>query len=158
MSGTYDTGSSKRADFPLPDVDWPVLAPFWVGAAAGVLRLSFCDRCGATRWYPTGVCLCGTTGLVWRDLSGRATVYSFTVVHHVFLPQYRDLVPFVAALIEPEDAPGARLATRLIDCAPADVHCGMAVSARFEPLLFADVEGSVTAPVFAPAPISMSGA
>jgi uncharacterized protein len=150
MSGTYDTGSSKRADFPLPDVEWPVLAPFWEGAAAGVLRLAFCDRCGSTRWYPTGDCACGDSGLAWRDLSGRATVYSFTVVHHVFLPQYRDLVPFVAALVEPDGAPGARLATRVVDCAVTVVRCNMAVAVRFEPLRFAGVEGSVIAPVFAP--------
>jgi uncharacterized protein len=149
-SGSYGHGSSKRLDFPLPDVSWPELARFWAGAAVGELHLPFCVGCEATRWYPTGTCLCGEAATVWRRLSGRATVFAYTVVRHVFLPQYRDLVPFVAALVEPDDAPGARLATRLIDCAGEDVHCDMAVAVRFEPLMFAGVEGSVMAPVFAP--------
>jgi uncharacterized protein len=149
MAGVYEHGSSKRLDFPLPDVALPVLAPFWAGAASGEFRLPFCDGCRECRWYPADTCdACGATPLTWRPLSGRGHIYSFTTVRHVFLPQYRDLVPFVAALVVPEEAPTARVATRLVAVGIRTVRCDAPVVVRFELLQFAGVEGSVVAPVF----------
>ena len=42
----------KRDDFPLPDVDDPITAPFFAGAARGELVIPRCDSCGAYVWYP----------------------------------------------------------------------------------------------------------
>ena len=153
-SGAYDTHRSAktRADFPLPDVTWEPARPYYEGAAVGELRLPFCDACGATNWYPKGVCLaCDATSFTWRATAGTGTVFSFVVVRHVFLPQYKDLVPFVAGLVELDDAPGARITSRITGADPADVHIGMPVVATFEPLHFAGVDGEVVAPLFRPA-------
>lgn len=149
MAGVYEHGSSKRLDFPLPDVTLPELAPFWAAAAVGEFQLPFCDGCGGCRWYPGETCdQCGGARLSWRRLSGRGTIYSFTTVRHVFLPQYRDLVPFVAALVVPEEAPTARVATRLVDIGDRVVRCDDSVVVRFETLRFAGVDGDVVAPLF----------
>lgn len=146
MSGT------RRATFPLPDLSWEAVTPFWDGAAAGELRLPFCTACDATNWYPLPECRsCGSPELDWRTLPGTATLFSFSVLHHVFLPQYRDLVPFVTGLVLPDGAPGARLVTRIVDVDPKDVRCDMPVEVVFRPLEFAGVEGSVMAPLFRPA-------
>ena len=53
-SGAYDPERSvkSRLSFPLPDVSWQVAAPYWEGAAAGELRLSFCVSCGSANWFP----------------------------------------------------------------------------------------------------------
>lgn len=149
MPGVYNQGSSKRLDFPLPDLSFPLLAPFWDAAARDEFHLPFCSACATCRWYPSETCgSCGGEPLAWRRLSGKATVYSFTVIHHVFLPQYRDLVPFVAALIVPDEAPAARVATRLVDVEPSAVRCDLRVEVTFTDLRFAGVEGTVRAPVF----------
>lgn len=145
--------STRRATFPLPDLSWEAVTPFWDGASAGELRLPFCTACGRPNWYPRPKCrLCGATGIEieWRALPGSATLFSYSVLHHVFLPQYRDLVPFVTALVLPDGAPGARLVTRIVDVDPKDVHCDMALEVVFRPLEFAGVEGSVMAPMFRP--------
>ena len=42
----------QRADFPLPDVDDPLTAPFFAGAARGELVIPRCDACDAYVWYP----------------------------------------------------------------------------------------------------------
>ena len=42
----------QRDDFPLPDVDDPLTAPFFAGAARGELMITRCDACAAYVWYP----------------------------------------------------------------------------------------------------------
>ena len=46
----------KRDDFPLPDVDDVLSAPYFEGAARGELVIPRCDACGAYVWYPADVC------------------------------------------------------------------------------------------------------
>ncbi len=87
----------------------------------------------------------------WTRLSGRATLFSFVVVHHAFLPQYQGLTPFLPALVVPEEAPSIRLTTRLVDCRPEELRMDMPVEAVFRPLEFKGVDGSVIAPLFRPA-------
>jgi uncharacterized OB-fold protein len=150
-------------DFPLPDVDWPPARPFWDGAAAGELRLPRCPACGRIHWYPEGPCRrCGApTGadadagagspLRWEPVSGRGTLFSWSVVTQVFLPQFRDLVPVVPALVAVDEDPDVRLVTRVVDADPADLRVDQPVRVVFRPLTFAGVAGSVAAPLFVPA-------
>ena len=50
----------RRDDFPLPDVDDPLTAPFFAGAARGELMITRCDACGEYVWYPQRACpTCG---------------------------------------------------------------------------------------------------
>ena len=142
-----------RADFPLPDVDWPPLREFWAGAAEGELRLPRCASCERWRWYPGPTCPnCGDEELSWVALSGQARVFSWVVVRHAFLPAFRDDVPFVSALVTPDEAPEVRLATRIVDVAPDAVAIDDPVVVDFRPLTFPDVRGEVVAPLFRPAP------
>ena len=147
------SGAAKfGARFPLPDVTWAPAAPFYATAAAGELQLPFCNACGRVSWYPKKTCIwCPGDTFTWRMLPGTGTVFSFVVVRHTFLPQYADLIPFVTALVSVDDAPGARLTSRLVDVDPEAVHIDMRVEAVFTPLRFAGVDGEVVAPLFRPA-------
>ena len=147
-------------DFPLPDRDWPPARPFWEGAAAGELRLPRCPACARIHWYPEGPCrrcgsaaagLGGESPLRWEPVSGRATLFSWSVVTQVFLPQFRDLVPVVPALVCVDEDPSVRLVTRIVDAEPASLRVDQPVRVVFRPLTFAGVDGSVTAPLFVPA-------
>jgi uncharacterized OB-fold protein len=148
----YREGSTKRAGFPLPDVEWPPTAPFWDGAAQHELRIPFCDACGAANWYPHDRCeACGGEAFTWRVMSGRGRLFSWVVVHRPFLPQYAGDVPFVPALVELDDAPEVRVPTRLVDCDPEALAFDQPVRVVFRPLRFTGVDGEVIAPFFAPA-------
>ena len=144
-------------DFPLPDLGWPPVRPFWDGAAAGELRLPRCPSCGRIHWYPEGPCRrCGEPAgaeapLRWEPVSGRGTLFSWSVVTQVFLPQFRDLVPFVPALVAVDEDRDVRLVTRIVDAEPDDLRVDQPVRVVFRPLAFAGVDGSATAPLFVPA-------
>ena len=144
--------SIQREDFPLPDTEWEPTRGYWEAAAAGELRVPRCTSCAEWSWYPKEACPgCGGSEMPWTRLSGRATLFSYVVVHHAFLPQYRGLTPFLPALVVPEEAPGIRLTTRLVDCEPGELRMDMPVEAVFRPLEFEGVDGSVVAPLFRPA-------
>ena len=108
--------------FPLPDAD---TAPFWDAVTAGRLDVQRCQSCGRHVFYPRSLCPhCGGADLEWVTVSGRGTVYSYTVVHRA-PAEFEAEAPYVVALVELEE--GVRMLTRLIDVEPAAVGVGMPV-------------------------------
>jgi uncharacterized OB-fold protein len=140
-----------RDDFPLPDTEWEPTREFWGRAARDELVLPRCDGCGAWCWYPRRACrACGHDTWSWVPVSGRGTLFSWTVVRHAFLPQFRDLVPFVTGLVSVDEDPAVRLATRVVDCDPDDLRCGLPVAVVFRDLQFPGIDRVVRAPMFRP--------
>ncbi len=139
-----------RADFPLPDLSWPATAEFWRRAARNELAIPRCEQCGRWVWYPQDRCpICGGTRTPWTAVSGRGWLYSWSVVRHIFLPAYADLVPYVVGLVALAEDPLVRVAGRIaVDPGAPIAECPVEVT--FAPLRFAGVEGEVTAPVFRP--------
>ena len=106
---------------------------FWAGGAAGQLLVNRCDACG--RWHhpPKPVCPhCFSTAVAPKPVSGRGTVWAATVNHQQWFAT-RD-APYVIAIVELAEQAGLRLLTNIVDCDPAQVHAGMAVTVGFEPL------------------------
>jgi uncharacterized OB-fold protein len=142
-----------RTDFPLPDVDWPPTARFWEAAAECRLELPRCGQCGRLCWYPKETCsYCGGSAFAWEPVAGRARLFSWAVVRNVFLPQYRDKVPYVTGLVSLEEDPSVRLVTEIVD---TDVDAGglefdQPMEVVFRSLRFAGVKGTVMAPLFRP--------
>jgi uncharacterized OB-fold protein len=137
--------------FPLPDVDWEPTRELFAGAARGELRITRCDLCGRYVWYPGTPCRgCGATRQAWTTVSGRGALFSWSVVHFPWIPQFAALVPFVTALVALDEDPGVRLVTRIVDCAPENLRCDLPVTAVFRPLRFAGVAGEVVVPMFQP--------
>ncbi|WP_372512950.1 Zn-ribbon domain-containing OB-fold protein [Mycobacterium cookii] len=106
------------------------------------LRIAHCDKCG--RWVHPAAAECRDCGgtLVARPVSGRGTVFTYTVNHHAFNPEIP--TPYVIALVELAEQSGLRIAANIVDCEPDSVTCGMRVEALPEP-------GPGGAPRFAPA-------
>src|SRR4051794_3146556 len=70
------------------------------------MRLQRCSRCGTFRFYPTPVCpACFSTGHTWERIGGRATLYSFTVVHKPVTEAFAAETPYVVALVTLEEGP-----------------------------------------------------
>jgi uncharacterized OB-fold protein len=109
-----------------------VTEPFWQAAKQRRLVAPRCGDCGTFRLPPTPFCPeCQSTAVDWPQLSGRATVYSFAVVHGY--PGLPDLT-LVPAVVELPDAPGARLVTNVVGVEPADVRIGLALTVDFHPI------------------------
>jgi uncharacterized protein len=119
---------------------------FWTGGADGRLHITRCTRCGLWVSRPTEDCPeCGGA-VEARPVSGRGTVFTYTVNYQPFNPAVP--VPYVIAIVELGDGPGLRIATNIVDCEPDSVHVGLAVEVRFERHNTDD--GVVYAPVFVP--------
>jgi uncharacterized OB-fold protein len=139
-------------DFPLPDIDWEPTRQFWAGAAHGELLITRCDACGRYVWYPEPPCrYCGETRLTWTPVSGRGSLFSWCVLHHAWIPQFKEQLPFVSGLISLAEDPAVRLVSYVIDCPIESLRCDMPVQVVFRPLRYPGVEGEVMAPMFAPA-------
>lgn len=102
--------------------------PFWDACRRRELRLQRCSECGAFRQPPSAGCPhCGSAQSDWPLLSGRGTVFSYTIVHHAAVPPLAAEVPYNVVVVALDDAPGARLISNLLDVAPAEVAVGMRV-------------------------------
>lgn len=110
----------------------PITEPFWQAAKQRRLVAPKCRSCGHFRLPPTPYCPeCQSDGVDWTELSGRAEVFSFAVVHG--FPGLPD-VTLVPVVVDLPDAPGARLVSNVIDIEPTDVHIGMQLVVDFHPI------------------------
>ncbi len=124
---------------------------FWANAKRHVLSLQRCGQCGRYRFYPRQTCPnCLSDVYDWAQVSGRGTIYSFTVVHRPAGPGFADMAPYVAAIIDLEE--GARMLTHIVRCPPDKVKVGMPVRVVFE-----DVSPEIAIPKFEPASLSTGG-
>ena len=113
---------------------------FFEGAKAGRLLIQRCNACAALQHPPTAACAaCGSLDLGVQQASGRATLFSHTVVHAPVVAPFKP--PYLVALVELEE--GTRLVTELVDIAPVDAHIGMALEVDF-----AQVDAELVLPVF----------
>jgi uncharacterized OB-fold protein len=121
----------------------PTSAPYFDALREGRLRLQRCPRDGFF-FYPRSRCPdCLGDDWSWEDVSGRGTVYSFTVDRVGLDPAQRSRIPLVIAIVELEEGP--RLTSNVVGCTPAAVSVGLPVVATFEDL------GSETLVHFQPA-------
>jgi uncharacterized OB-fold protein len=139
----------RRDDFPLPDVDERLTAPYFAGAARGELMITRCDACDQFVWYPREQCPSCAGPLTWTAVSGNATLFSWAVVRRAFLPAFADQVPFVTALVAIDEEPAVRLPTYMVDAEPDTLRADEPVRVTFRPLSFTTVPGkSVIVPMF----------
>ena len=133
--GTYEK--------PIPQPD-ATEKPFWEGAAQGELRIQRCPACGHRQHYPRALCTrCGETPQ-WEVASGRGSVHTFTIVRQNGAKPFRDELPYVVAIIELSE--GVRMMGNITDCAPEDVHIGLAVRAYA-----VEIEDGIAIPYWRPA-------
>lgn len=106
------------------------------------LLIEHCDNCA--RWVHPAAGRCRQCGgaLVARPVSGRGTVFTYTVNYHPYNPEIP--VPYVIAIVELAEQSGLRVAANIVGCEPDSVECGMPVQVRPE-------KGAGGAPLFAPA-------
>lgn len=104
---------------------------FWRGGADGKLRLLRCRTCKTYIHPPTPIC----PGCLGKDVSpvevsGRATVATFTLNHQPWVPASDH--PYCIAIVEIEEDPSIRLTTNIVNCPAEQVTIGMPVRVVFE--------------------------
>ncbi|MGA5446042.1 Zn-ribbon domain-containing OB-fold protein [Streptomyces umbrinus] len=144
------------ARFDLPEVD-AFTRPYWDAAAEGRLLLRRCGACGRAHHYPREFCpRCWSEDVTWEPASGRATLYTWSVVHRNDLPPFGSRTPYVAAVVDLAEGP--RMMTEVVGCGEGALRVGMALEVAFraeeaEKAEGEGTEGAVTVavPVFRPA-------
>jgi uncharacterized protein len=119
-------------------------SPFWEGANEGRLLIQRCQQCGTYIHLPRPVCRnCLSFDLQPEAVSGRATLYSYTITYKAFHPFFVDKVPYVLASVELAEQPNLRLLTNLVDLDESDIHIGMDLIVDFR-----ELEPGYAVPVF----------
>jgi len=116
---------------------------YWTGGSEGRLMMSFCGDCSRFFHPPASVCpRCGGPAAP-RAVSGRGSLYTFTVNRHPYHPVVPP--PYIVAIVELEEQAGLKFTTNLVNCAVDDAEIGMAVRVVFEQT------GDAWVPIFEPA-------
>jgi uncharacterized OB-fold protein len=128
---------------PVPD---RATRPFWLAANEKIFVLPWCTACGRPHWYPRASCPnCYSAALEWRPASGIARLYAWSVVRVNDLPAFKELVPYVAAVVELSEGP--RVQTMLVDVDATELRAGDELRVQFVP----SISGDWQLPVFGPA-------
>lgn len=136
--------SEKKPSRVLPQLT-PENEHYWRGGARGELTFLRCAACAQFVHPPSPVCpQCLSRELAPAAVSGRATLLTYTVNHHPWIPGFDP--PYVIAIVEIEEQVGLRLTTNLVGCAQGEIAIGMPLRARFE-----DLGDGVFLPLFEPA-------
>jgi uncharacterized OB-fold protein len=118
--------------------------PFWDGAKQRELMAYKCLNCGTYYWPAVDCLSCGNPKMEWTKISGQGEIYTFTILHQLYNPAWKDEIPYNVAWIKLDEGP--IFISNVIGCKNEDLHIGMRVEAVFD-----DVTEEVTLPKFKPA-------
>jgi uncharacterized OB-fold protein len=129
---------------PLPILDADS-KEFWEGCHRHELLLQKCADCNSFYFQPGPICpQCFSTNVKWEKVSGKGTVYTYTVVRRALSPDWEDVVPYTVGVIELAEGP--RMVSNIVDCSPEDIKIGMPVQVTFD-----DITENASLPKFKPA-------
>ncbi|MBV6756695.1 Zn-ribbon domain-containing OB-fold protein [Rhodococcus opacus] len=112
---------------PRPDAD---TREYWAAAAQGKLLIQRCEDCETPRFYPRLLCpKCHSQRSRWDESTGAGAIHSFSIVHRAPLPEFRDKVPYVVALIDLDD--GVRMFSNITGTTGDALHIGARVRVTF---------------------------
>lgn len=116
--------------------------PFWTGGHDGQLLIERCEKCARWQHPPAGRCAACGGDAVPRPVSGRGTVFTYTVNAHQYHPDVPP--PYVIAIIELEEQADLRVVANVVECDEAALRIGLPVRVAFEH------HGEHAVPVFVP--------
>jgi len=103
--------------------------PYWEAAANQQLLVQLCDDCRQHQFPPRAHCAaCGSANLSWQAVSGKGTVYTYTVAHRPPHPVLVDQCPLIIAVVELAEGP--RMMSNVVDCDPRDLQQQLTLASR----------------------------
>jgi len=119
------------ADFsrPMP-VPTPTTQSFWDALAQHKIRIQYSPSAGRYVFYPR-VLAPGTLvdDLEWREISGAALLFTYTVAHRPVAPHFANDAPHIVAVGMWDEGP--RFATEIVNVEPAELRVGMRIRPVF---------------------------
>ena len=130
---------------PMPEPT-PVSAPFWEGLAQRRIRIQYSLSSDEYVFYPRTLApRTLADDLVWREISGEGTLYTYTVARRPTAPFWSDRVPQLLAVVQWDEGP--RVTTELTNVDPEGIRIGM----RVRPVFQSDPESGMTLLWYEPA-------
>ena len=129
--------------YPLPDLDDPIIRPFWDGAREGKLILQRDRVTGAVHWPLKPAYWKGGDRLEYFEAAGAGEVYTYVVGYEPFLPAFKHLLPHIIVVVQLDEGP--RIVGYMVGCTPEEMAFGMRVRVVFKRL-----NDRVTLPVWEP--------
>lgn len=143
MSDTDASYDATVVQKPVPTPD-EASRPFFEGAREHRLMIQKCSSCGAVMWPVKTRCdNCLQATVTWVQASGKATLYSFTLMHQLLHPGFASEIPYTIAQVDL--AEGLRILTNVVGCRNDELVIGMPLKVTFE-----DLSSEVTLPKFRP--------
>ncbi|MCW2405126.1 putative OB-fold protein [Sphingobium sp. B1D7B] len=123
----------------LLDIDRPLppersfSRPYWEATREKKLLIQYDRVARAYQFYPrpTSIYTGRRDTLEWREVSGRGTIFSYTIVRRA-RPPFRDKEPYVVAMVTLEE--GVNVMSNIIHCSEAELKTGLAVKPYWHPL------------------------
>lgn len=116
--------------YPLPRPNAQTQA-YWDGAAQDQLRYQRCRACGHVQLIPRSLCeQCQCNELDWHESAREGVVLTFTTVHRAPLPAFKEMVPYVIAIVDMDE--GFRVMANALTAARQDLAIGSRVHIGFQ--------------------------
>ena len=129
---------------PTPQVESDV---YWQKAKEHELWLRYDNDAQQYYFYPRDISpITFSRNTEWRQVSGKATLYTYAIVHRAPHPGFVEDVPFVTALVELDEGPIMPTNIVMDDPTPEKLVIGMPLEVVFE-----DVTDDISLPKFKPA-------
>ena len=127
------TTQSAPPEKPAPQPLNPELTrPFWEATKRHELVLPRCRHCARFHFYPRELCPhCFSKDLEWVPASGRAHLYTYSIIHQPANPAFAPDVPYVYATVQLDE--GVFMMSNVINCRiPDDIKIEMPLTAVFD--------------------------
>ena len=115
---------------PMPD---DLTRPFWDAARERRLEIQRCRACGYYNHPPRPLCdACGSEDLEFEPVSGRGTIYSYTIMRQRNVKGFEDDVPYVNVIVELGEQPMLFMITYMPGSKADKVRIGQRVQVVYE--------------------------
>jgi len=129
----------------LPAVD-DLSRPFWEAAKQHRLVIQQCGQCGYFNHPPRPVCdACLSQQLAFTPVSGKGTIYTFSVMYQPNIAGFEDQIPYLNILVELDEQPRLFVVSNWPGSERNKVKIGGRVEVYFE-----DVNEEISLPQFRP--------
>ncbi len=119
---------------------------FWEGVQDRKLMILRCDDCGMFIHFPRDVCrFCLSVRLKPTEVSGRATLDTWTEPHQSTDPFFAERVPYIVAIVELAEQPHLKTVTNIVDCDADRLRTGMELVVDFR-----EIAPNLVLPLFKP--------
>ncbi len=136
------TGYNKPVPVPQVESDF-----YWEKCKEHELWLRYDNDAQQAYFYPRDISpITFSRNTTWIQASGKATLYTYAIVHRAPHPGFVGDVPFVTAMVELEEGPIMPTNIVMDDPTPEKLQIGMALEVVFE-----DITDEISLPKFQPA-------